>query len=37
MPALSTNLGEVERRAIAQSIYEYLSQVPVAPEPATTR
>jgi mono/diheme cytochrome c family protein len=37
MPALSTNLGEVERRAIAQSIYEYLSQVPVAPEPATAR
>jgi mono/diheme cytochrome c family protein len=33
MPALLTNLGEVERRAIAQSIYEYLSQVPVAPEP----
>jgi hypothetical protein len=33
MPALSTNLGEVERRAIAQSICEYLSQVPVAPEP----
>jgi hypothetical protein len=27
----------VERRAIAQSIYEYLSQVPVAPEPATAR
>ena len=37
MPALSTNLGEVERRAIAQSIYEYLSQVPVAPERATAR
>jgi hypothetical protein len=33
MPALLTNLAEVERRAIAQSIYEYLSQVPTAPEP----
>ena len=33
MPALSTNLAEVERRAIAHSIYEYLSQVPIAPEP----
>jgi hypothetical protein len=37
MPAPSTNLAEVERRAIAQSIYEYLSQVPVVPEPATAR
>jgi hypothetical protein len=33
MPALSTNLAEVERRAIAESIYEYLSQVPVGPAP----
>lgn len=33
MPALATNLAEAQRRAIAQSIYEYLSQVPVAPEP----
>jgi hypothetical protein len=33
MPTLSTNLAEVERRAIAESIYEYLSQVPVGPAP----
>jgi hypothetical protein len=33
MPALPMNLAEAERRAIAESIYEYLSQVPVAPEP----
>ena len=32
MPALSTNLGEAQRRAIAQSIYEYLSHVPIAPK-----
>jgi mono/diheme cytochrome c family protein len=29
MPAFSTNLGEAQRRAIAQSIYEYLSHVPI--------
>ena len=33
MPALSVGFTEAERRAIAQSIYEYLSRVPVAPKP----
>jgi hypothetical protein len=33
MPALSTSFAEAERRAIAHSIYEYLSRVPVAPKP----
>jgi mono/diheme cytochrome c family protein len=32
MPALSSNLDESQRRAIAQSIYEYLSHVPIAPK-----
>jgi mono/diheme cytochrome c family protein len=32
MPALSTNLDVAQRRAIAQSIYEYLSHVPIAPK-----
>ena len=32
MPALSTNLDEAQRRAIAQSIYEYLSHVPIMPK-----
>ena len=31
MPALSPRLPEAERRAIAESIYKYLSQVPVVP------
>jgi mono/diheme cytochrome c family protein len=30
MPPLSTTLAEPERRAIARSIYEYLSHVPIA-------
>ena len=30
MPPLSTSLAEPERRAIAQSIYEYLTHVPIA-------
>jgi hypothetical protein len=33
MPALSPLLPAAERRAIAESIYKYLSQVPVVPEP----
>jgi mono/diheme cytochrome c family protein len=33
MPALSANLDEAQRRAIAQSIYEYLSHVPITPTP----
>ena len=33
MPALSANLNEAQRRTIAQSIYEYLSHVPIAPTP----
>jgi mono/diheme cytochrome c family protein len=32
MPALTTNLGEAQRRAIAQSIYEYLAHVPIMPK-----
>ena len=32
MPALSANLDEAQRRAIAQSIYEYLSHVPITPK-----
>jgi hypothetical protein len=32
MPALSTNLDVAQRRAIAQSIYEYFSHVPIAPK-----
>jgi mono/diheme cytochrome c family protein len=31
MPALSPNRDEAQRRATAQSIYEYLSHVPIAP------
>jgi hypothetical protein len=33
MPPLSANLDEAPRRAITQSIYEYLSHVPIAPAP----
>ena len=33
MPALSANRDEAQRRAIAQSIYEYLSHVPIEPAP----
>ena len=33
MPALSPRLPEAERRAIVDSIYKYLSQVPVVPGP----
>ena len=32
MPALPANLDEAQRRAIAQSIYEYLSHVPITPK-----
>ncbi len=32
MPALAANLPEAERRATAESIYDYLSHVPVLPE-----
>ena len=32
MPALPANLDEAQRRTIAQSIYEYLSHVPITPK-----
>ena len=32
MPSLAPNLDEAQRRAIARSIYEYLSRVPVIPK-----